>query len=98
MSDEQRVYEKTITLREPVQLTKDGPIYETLELHEPTAEQFERMALKATANPAGAMTQLICDVTGLPLPVIRKVLVSQWQEASLFLSSFLESSPPTPSE
>jgi hypothetical protein len=87
-TNEERIYEKTITLRLPVQLTVDGPITETLELKEPTAEQFEKMAKAAAANPAAALTQLIADVTGLPLPIIKKVTVSQWEEAGDFLMGF----------
>ncbi len=92
MEDEKPIeYEKVITLRTPIQLTKDGPIVETLELHEPTAKQFEKMSLKAATNPAGALSQLISDVTGVSLPVIEKINISQWEEAGDFLMGFTKS-------
>jgi hypothetical protein len=100
---------KTITLRVPIQLKKDGPvykvlllrkptnaeilrmagkkdgpIYKTLKLHKPTDEQIMRMAGKDAFR---AISQLISDVSGVPLPVIDKLGISQWNEARDFLLS-----------
>jgi hypothetical protein len=87
---EEKIYTKTITLREPIQLKKNGPIYKTLELRKPTNAEIIRMALKGFGDPTGvrAISQLISDVSGVPLPVIEKLGLSQWTEARDFLLSF----------
>lgn len=82
----EKIYEKVITLRTPIQLTKDGPIVETLKLHKPTAKQIVQLEAKARkTNEVTAISKLISDVTGVSLPVIEKLNISQWEEARDFL-------------
>jgi hypothetical protein len=75
---------KTITLSVPIQLKKDGPVYKVLLLRKPTNAEILRMAGKDAFR---AISQLISDVSGVPLPVIDKLGISQWDEAMDFLSS-----------
>jgi hypothetical protein len=82
---------KTITLRVPIQLAKDRPVYRVLELYKPTDVQLMRMETKFESNPTLAISQLISDVTRIVLPVIEKMNISQleeWTEAKDFLLGF----------
>lgn len=84
-------YEKTIVLREPIQLTKDGPVIEELKLEEPTAGQLERMAQKtAASNEVAGINQLISDVSGVAMPFINKIRATEWTEAKEFLLGFIK--------
>lgn len=85
---------KVITLRHPV--TIGDQVYDTLELREPTAGEFEKMTKMASSNAAGAMLQLIADVSGIALPVIKKIGVRDMNEAGEYLMGFIQSGPQTP--
>lgn len=84
---------KVITLRTPV--TIGDQVYDTLELREPTAGEFEKMAKLASANAAGAMLQLIADVSGIALPIIKKIGVRDMNEAGEYLMGFIQAAPQT---
>ncbi|MGO8716865.1 MAG: phage tail assembly protein [Smithella sp.] len=95
------INKKTIVLDKPLQLAKDRPIYETLELYEPTAKQFEQMEKLAVNDPEGAVSVLISMITRLSLEAVKKlekINRSQWEEARDFLLSFQPEKKPEKKE
>jgi hypothetical protein len=83
---------KTITLKKPVVLNEKT--YETLELREPTGDEIDQ-AQRITASPMACNMELIARVSGAPVAVIKKIGVSQINEASAFLNTFMKDAPET---
>lgn len=82
--------EKTITLRKPVVL---GDVtYGELALREPTAGELEK-ASSATTQ-IGVVINLIQLVAKVPRTVVEKLGQRDLKDASAFLESFTEDSPP----
>jgi hypothetical protein len=86
---------KTIILRQPVVVGDQS--YDSLDLREPTAGDFEKMTKLSASNPAGALLQLIADVSGVALPIIKKIGVRDMNEAGEYLMGFIQSGPQTTS-
>lgn len=80
--------ELDVPLRKPVVI--GDQTYDTLKLREPTAGEFDRMAKAATSSGSGALLQLIADVSGLALPVIKKIGVRDMNEAGEYLMGFIQ--------
>jgi len=85
--------EMTITLRKPI--TVGDQVYETLELREPTAGEFQKMTKVAAADPAGGLLALISMVTGIAPPIISKIGVRDMNAAGEFLMGFIQPGQPT---
>ena len=85
--------EKTITLRKPVTVGKNGPQYTALDLREPTAGELEK-ASKASTD-IGVVLNLISLVAKVPRAVAEGLCQRDLKEASDFLGSFNEDDPIT---
>lgn len=79
---------KTITFRKPITVGQDEgkKTYESLQLREPTAAEYE--AAEKISREYGMAAPLIASVSGMPLDVIDQMFESQFDEAEDFLGSF----------
>lgn len=85
--------EKTVTLRKPVSIGKNGSPYTTLDLREPTAGELEK-ASKASTD-IGVVLNLISLVAKVPRGVAEGLCQRDLKEVSDFLGSFNEAAPAT---
>lgn len=85
--------EKTITLRKPVVIGKNGTPYTSLDLREPTGGELEK-ASKASTD-IGVVLNLISLVAKVPRGVAEGLCQRDLKEASDFLGGFNEDAPTT---
>ncbi|TCK36728.1 tail assembly chaperone E/41/14-like protein [Paraburkholderia sp. BL8N3] len=87
--------ELTITLAKPITMSGKGDetIYSEISLHEPNVSQLSQFIRKTQNETAvDAMKFLIHLVSGVPLPVLEKVGVSDFYEAMAYMTLWV--SPP----
>ena len=79
---------KTIVFRKPITVGQDEgrKTYESLQLREPTAAEYE--AAEKLSLEYGMAAPLIAGVSGVPLDVVDQMFESQINEAEDFLGSF----------
>lgn len=75
----------TITLRKPI--TFNGVTYETIELREPTADEWAKWDGKTGVE---ADIIAVSTVAGIPQVVARKLVVRDLLQASRYLGRFLD--------
>ncbi|CAB3783299.1 hypothetical protein LMG28688_01619 [Paraburkholderia caffeinitolerans] len=83
---------KIINLKKPITLKGDTKTYETVTLREPEVDELDRSA-QVQGSQYAANAALIAMVSGIPLPVIRKMVKTDYEEAVTFLSGFTWTPP-----
>ncbi|PXW23410.1 phage tail assembly protein [Paraburkholderia caballeronis] len=86
--------EKIIRFKNPITLKGDSVTYESITLREPTVDELDRSA-QIEGSVYAANAALISFVAGVPLPVVRKMGKTDYEEATAFLSGFTWQ-PPQP--
>ncbi|HEM7839798.1 phage tail assembly protein [Burkholderia multivorans] len=79
--------EKIIRLKKPITLKGDSVTYDTITLREPTVDELDRSA-RTEGSVYAANAALIAMVAGVPLPVVRQMTKTDYEEATAFLAGF----------
>lgn len=83
--------EKTVTLLKPIVIGAEQT--KELRLREPTAGEFARAS--AEANPMDADIMLVSLVSGVPVPIVRRLGIRDFNAAAEYLRGFIIAGPTT---
>jgi len=90
--DEQKTPQKTIALKQPITLKGDSKTYDSLQLREPMVEELDQSA-QVDGSAYACNAELIAQVAGVPVAVVRRMGKANYEEATAFLSGFTWAPP-----
>lgn len=83
--------EWTLELRKPVRLGKgvEETVYTEIELREPVLEEVLGFSSRAARGSGEAMKWLIAKISGVPLAVLDKITIRDFNAAVDYLTAFM---------